>query len=173
STDLQTDELKIPYIDMSTNRFLTIYRVDFGYLGQDLSKSLMCLGVDEFFGVANYRNMSAYPAYYNYNLYSNKLYTYPKTNVTGSFNVYGKLRIGPFTTVDDEMPSYCSETFLIFLQYFFAKFICSGYNAPWQPQKEELLKNYQSLVDSENNFSYRNNMFTRVNTSMVRSLGLP
>ena len=31
----------------------------------------------------------------------------------------------------------------------------SRYNAPWQAQKEDLLRNYAKLVGSENNIAYQ------------------
>ncbi len=82
-------------------------------------------------------------------------YIYPKPNASGVFNIFGKERIGPFSSVDDPFSEDVSETFLLYLQYYFAKFLCSQYNAPWQAQKEELLRSYKRLVDSENNISYQ------------------
>lgn len=154
------DDLNIQYIDLSSDPFLTLFRVEFLYSGGTLSITLQSLGINDFFSNSDVRTLYTFPAFYNYNVFSNRLYIYPKPSITGVINVFGKKKIGTgntgtFSSIEDEFPEYISETFILYLEYFFAKFICSAYNAPWQAQKEELLKNYARLVDSENNISYQ------------------
>lgn len=156
SSDIKTeDKLNISYLDLKDANLLTLFRVEFLYSGGTFSITLQRLGMNDFFSNSNLRTLYTFPAFYNYNIFSGKLYLYPKPSVTGDFNVFGKKKIGPFTTISEEVPDFSSGTFLLFVQYYFAKFICSQYNAPWQAQKEELLKNYSRLVDSENNISYQ------------------
>lgn len=155
SSDIKTDtEINVNYIDLD-QKFLTLFRVEFLYAGGTFSITLQRLGINDFFSNSNIRTIYTFPAFYNYNTFSNRLYLYPKPSVTGVFNIFGKKRIGPFASIDDEFPDYASETFLLYLEYYFAKFLCSQYNAPWQAQKEELLRSYTRLVDSENNISYQ------------------
>ncbi len=152
--EVQEDsEIKMSYIDLK-RKFLTLFRVEF-ISGGSLSITLQRLGINDFFSSSDMRTMSSFPAFYNYNTFSNRLYIYPKPTVGGSFNIFGKERIGPFSSIDEEFSPDVSETFLLYLQYYFAKFLCSQYNAPWQAQKEELLRSYNRLVDSENNISYQ------------------
>ncbi len=161
SSNLQVDpDLNITYADLKLAPFLTLFRVEFLYSGGTFSTTLTRLGINDFFSNSDLRTVYTFPSFYNYNLFSNRLYIYPKPSITGAINIFGKKKIGnatqgKFESIDDEFPEYVSETFLIYLEYFFAKFICSGYNAPWQAQKEELLKSYARLVDSENNISYQ------------------
>ena len=155
SSGVKTDaEINVNYIDLD-EKFLTLFRVEFLYAGGTLSITLQRLGINDFFSNSNIRTIYTFPAFYNYNTFSNRLYLYPKPSVTGVFNIFGKKRIGPFATIQEEFPDYAGETFLLYVEYYFAKFICSQYNAPWQAQKEELLRNYTRLVDSENNISYQ------------------
>jgi len=161
SSDFKVDpDLNITYIDLKDSPFLTLFRVEFLYSGGTFSMTLQRLGINDFFSNSDMRTVYTFPSFYNYNLFSHKLYIYPKPSVSGVINVFGKKKIGKdsvgeFTSIEDEFPDFVSETFLLYLEYFFAKFICSQYNAPWQAQKEELLKNYARLVDSENNISYQ------------------
>ena len=161
TSDLKVDtDLNMSYIDLKDNPFLTLFRVEFLYSGGTFSITLQRLGINDFFSNSDLRTLYTFPAFYNYNLFSNRLYIYPKPSVEGVINVFGKKKIGKdatgaFTSIEDEFPDFISETFLLYLEYFFAKFVCSGYNAPWQAQKEELLKSYSRLVDSENNISYQ------------------
>lgn len=147
-------DLSISYIELE-KKYLTLFRVEFLYSGSSYSITLTRLGMNDFFSNSNVRTVSSFPAFYNYNVFSDKLYLYPTPSVNGEFNIFGKERIGPFTAVDEEFPDYMSETFFLYLEYYFAKFICSQYNAPWQAQKEDLLRNYAKLVDSENNIAYQ------------------
>lgn len=147
-------QLNMTYIELE-KKFLTLFRVEFLYSGSTFSITLTRLGMNDFFSNSDLRTIYTFPAFYNYNVFSDKLYIYPKPSVTGSFNLFGKEKVGPFTSVEDDFPSFLSETFLLYVEYYFAKFICSQYNAPWQAQKDELLKNYSRLVDSENNISYQ------------------
>ncbi len=156
TSEVKTEEkLNISYLDLKDANLLTLFRVEFLYSGGTFSITLQRLGMNDFFSQSNLRTVYTFPAFYNYNIFSGKLYIYPKPSVTGEINVFGKKKIGPFETIDEEMPEFASGTFLLFIQYFFAKFICSQHNAPWQAQKEELLKSYSRLVDSENNISYQ------------------
>jgi hypothetical protein len=156
TSEVKTEEkLNISYFDLKEAKLLTLFRVEFLYSGGTYSITLQRLGMNDFFSNSNLRTVYTFPAFYNYNLFSSKLYIYPKPSVTGEINVFGKKKIGPFETIDEEMPDFASGTFLLFIQYFFAKFICSQYNVPFQAQKEELLKEYGRLVDSENNISYQ------------------
>lgn len=155
STSIKVDPgLNMSYIQLE-KKFLTLFRVEFLYSGSTFSITLTRLGMNDFFSNSDLRTIYTFPAFYNYNVFSDKLYIYPKPSVTGSFNLFGKEKVGPFTSVEDDFPSFLSETFLLYVEYYFAKFICSQYNAPWQAQKDELLKNYSRLVDSENNISYQ------------------
>ena len=155
SAEVKDDkDIKMSYIDLQ-KKFLTLFRVEFITSGGSLSITLQRLGINDFFSSSDMRTMSSFPAFYNYNTFSNRLYIYPKPNASGVFNIFGKERIGPFSSVDEEFSPDVSETFLLYLQYYFAKFLCSQYNAPWQAQKEELLRSYKRLVDSENNISYQ------------------
>ena len=147
-------EINVSYIDLE-QKFLTIFRAEFLYSGGTFSITLQRLGINDFFSNSDLRTIYTFPAFYNYNTFSNRLYIYPKPSVSGVFNIFGKKRIGPFTSIDDEFSPDVSETFLLYLEYYFAKFLCSQYNAPWQAQKEELLRSYNRLVDSENNTSYQ------------------
>lgn len=151
---LLDNDLSISYIQLN-KKYLTLFRVEFLYSGSSYSITLTRLGMNDFFSNSSVRTVSSFPSFYNYNVFSDKLYLYPTPSVTGEFNIFGKERIGPFTTVDEEFPDYMSETFFLYLEYYFAKFICSQYNAPWQAQKEDLLRNYAKLVDSENNIAYQ------------------
>ncbi len=160
TSEVKTEEkLNISYLDLKDANLLTLFRVEFLYSGGTFSITLQRLGMNDFFSQSNLRTVYTFPAFYNYNIFSGKLYIYPKPSVTGEINVFGKKNIGPFNEEDidqdTEMPEFASGTFLLFIQYFFAKFICSQHNAPWQAQKEELLKSYSRLVDSENNISYQ------------------
>ena len=161
TNDLKIDpDLNMSYVDLTGDPFLTLFRVEFLYSGGTFSITLHRLGINDFFSNSDLRTLYTFPAFYNYNLFSNRLYIYPKPSVEGVINVFGKKKIGKdetgtFGSIEDTFPHYVSETFLLYLEYFFAKFICSGYNAPWQAQKEELLKNYSRLVDSENNIAYQ------------------
>lgn len=161
SSDFETDpDLNITYVDLKKQPFLTLFRVEFLYSGGTFSRTLTRLGLNDFFSNSDMRTIYTFPSFYNYNLFSHKLYLYPKPSITGVLNVFGKKKIGKegsksFESIEDEFPDYVSETFMLYLEYFFAKFLCSGYNAPWQAQKEELLKSYSRLVDSENNISYQ------------------
>ena len=146
--------LNMSYIELG-KKFLTLFRVEFLYSGSTFSITLTRLGMNDFFSNSDLRTIYTFPAFYNYNVFSDKLYIYPKPSVTGDFNLFGKEKIGPFTSIEEEFPAFLSETFLLYVEYYFAKFICSQYNAPWQAQKDELLKNYGRLVDSENNISYQ------------------
>ena len=150
----EDQDIKMSYIDLD-KKFLTLFRVEFVCSGGSFSSTLQRLGINDFFSNSNLRTTSTFPAFYNYNTFSNKLYIYPKPSISGSFNIFGKERIGPFSDIDEDFPEEVSETFLLYLQYYFAKFLCSQYNAPWQAQKEELLRSYNRLVDSENNISYQ------------------
>lgn len=157
---LVDDKLNMSYADLSSSPFLTLFRVEFLYSGGTFSITLNRLGINDFFSNSDLRTLYTFPAFYNYNLFSKKLYIYPKPSVAGTVNVFGKRAIGTgsngfFSSIDDEFPDFVSEAFLIYLEYFFAKYICSSCNSPWQAQKEELLKNYARLVDSENNISYQ------------------
>lgn len=155
SGSIQEDsDINVTYIDLE-QKFLTLFRVEFLYSGGTFSITLQRLGINDFFSNSDLRTIYTFPAFYNYNTFSNRLYIYPKPSVSGVFNIFGKNRIGPFASIEDEFPSDVSETFLLYLEYYFAKFLCSQYNAPWQAQKEELLRNYNRLVDSENNISYQ------------------
>lgn len=176
SSDFKTDpDLNIDYVDLRDHRFLTLFRVEFLYSGGTLSRTLTRLGLNDFFSNSDIRTIYTFPMFYNYNLFSNKLYFYPKPSITGVLNVFGKKKIGKegqasFESIEDEFPDYVSETFLLYLEYFFAKFLCSGYNAPWQAQKEELLKSYSRLVDSENNISYQElSLFTGASDLPIRN----
>ena len=159
--DLKVDtDLNMTYADLKNDPFLTLFRVEFLYSGGTFSITLNRLGINDFFSNSDLRTLYTFPAFYNYNLFSNRLYIYPKPSVQGVINVFGKKKIGKgkagtFESIEDEFPDFVSEAFLLFLEYFFAKFICSSYNAPWQAQKEELLKSYTRLVDSENNIAYQ------------------
>ena len=161
TNDLKVDpDLNMSYVDLKDDPFLTLFRVEFLYSGGTLSITLTRLGLNDFFSNSDIRTLYTMPAFYNYNLFSNRLYIYPKPSTSGAINVFGKKKIGKgtmgkFTSIEDEFPDFISETFILYLEYFFAKFICSAYNAPWQAQKEELLKNYARLVDYENNIAYQ------------------
>ena len=148
-------DLNMTYIDLSTRPFSTIFRVEFLYSGGSSSVSLTRLGINDFFGNANVRTINTFPAWYNYNVYSKKMYIYPHPSVEGNINVFGKRKLGPFSSLDEEFPEEVNDTFEIYLQYFFAKMLCSQFNAPWQAQKEELLKEYKVILDSENNTAYQ------------------
>lgn len=155
SSDIKVDPaLNMSYIELG-KKFLTLFRVEFVYSGSTFSITLTRLGMNDFFSNAELRTIYTYPAFYNYNVFADKLYIYPKPSVTGDFNLFGKEKVGPFTSIQEDFPSFLSETFLLYIQFYFAKFICSQYNAPWQAQKEELLRNYNRLVDSENNIAYQ------------------
>ena len=155
SQDIKIDSgLNMSYIDLG-KKFLTLFRVEFLYSGSTFSITLTRLGMNDFFSNSDLRTIYTFPAFYNYNVFADKLYIYPKPSVTGDFNIFGKEKVGAFTSIDEDFPSFLSETFLLYLEFYFAKFICSQYNAPWQAQKEELLRNYTRLVDSENNISYQ------------------
>ena len=150
----EDQDIKMSYIDLE-KKFLTLFRVEFVYSGGSFSITLQRLGINDFFSSSDLRVASSFPAFFNYNTFSNRLYIYPKPSIGGAFNIFGKERIGPFSSIDEDFPEEVSETFLLYLQYYFAKFLCSQYNAPWQAQKEELLRSYKRLVDSENNISYQ------------------
>ena len=152
---IEDKDLKVQYVDLSKNPFLTIFRVEFLYSGGSLSISLSRLGLNDFFGNSAIRTINTFPAWYNYNVFSGRLYVYPNPSVDGVLNIFGKRKLGSFKTLDDEMPEEVSDTFEIYLQYYFAKLLCAEFNTPWQAQKEELLKNYKSLIDSENNIAYQ------------------
>ena len=155
SQDIKIDSgLNMSYIDLG-KKFLTLFRVEFLYSGSTFSITLTRLGMNDFFSNSDLRTIYTFPAFYNYNVFADKLYIYPKPSVTGDFNLFGKEKVGPFTSINEDFPSFLSETFLLYVEFYFAKFICSQYNAPWQAQKEELLRNYSRLVDSENNISYQ------------------
>ena len=154
------EKLNMTYVDLSSSPFLTLFRVEFLYSGGTSSITLNRLGINDFFSNSDLRTLYTFPAFYNYNVFSKKLYIYPKPSVFGTINLFGKQAIGSgengfFESIDEEFPDFVSNTFLIYLEYFFAKYICSNFNAPWQAQKEELLKNYGRLVDSENNIAYQ------------------
>lgn len=154
--ELQKDpDLNMSFIDLSKTPFSTIFRVEFLYSGGSSSISLNRLGMNDFFGNSDIRTINTFPAWYNYNVFSGKMYIYPTPSVAGNINIFGKRKLGPFKSLDDEFPEEVSDTFLLYLEYFFGKTICSQFNAPWQAQKEELLKNYKSTVDSENNTAYQ------------------
>lgn len=156
SSDLKTDsDLNVRYIDLSEKPFSTIFRVEFLYSGGSSSISLTRLGINDFFGNSDIRTINTFPAWYNYNVFSNKMYIYPTPSVSGNINIFGKPKIGPFKNLDDEFPEEVSDTFLLYLEYFFGKSLCSQFNAPWQAQKEERLKSYKTTVDSENNTAYQ------------------
>lgn len=148
-------DLNMTYLDLSASPFLTIFRAEYLYSGSTFTITLQGLGINDFFSNSDLRTIYTFPAFYNYNTFSNRLYVYPKPSVEGKLNVFGKKKIGPFASINDTFPDYLSETFLLYLQYFFAKYLCSQFNAPWQAQKEELLRNYGKLVDSENNIQYQ------------------
>jgi hypothetical protein len=153
-------DLNMTYLDLSASPFLTIFRAEYLYSGSTFSITLQRLGINDFFSNSDLRTLSTFPAFYNYNTFSNRLYIYPKPSVGGKLNVFGKKKIGSFTNDPTSFstatfPDFSSETFLLYLQYFFAKYLCSQFNAPWQAQKEELLRNYGKLVDSENNIQYQ------------------
>ena len=148
-------KLNMTFVDLSQNPFLTIFRVEFLYSGGTTSISLQRLGLNDFFGNSSIRTVNTFPAWYNYNVFSKRLYIYPSPSIDGLLNIFGKRKIGPFESLDEEFPFEISDTFEVYLQYYFAKFLCSIFNAPWQAQKEELLQNYKKLLDSENNISYQ------------------
>ena len=139
----EDQDIKMSYIDLE-KKFLTLFRVEFVYAGGSFSITLQRLGINDFFSSSELRVASSFPAFFNYNTFSNKLYIYPKPTVGGSFNIFGKERIGPFSRIDEDFPEEVSETFLLYLEYYFAKFLCSKYNAPWQAQKEELFRSYNA-----------------------------
>lgn len=159
--DLKVDkDLNVSYIDLKFSPFLTLFSVEFLKSGSFVSLSLERLGVSDFFEQATVRSCRSSPIFYNYNVFSNRLYIYPTPSSSGSINLFGKQKIGlnhkgKFESIDDYFPDFVSEMFLFYATYFFAKHLCSIYNAPWQAQKEDLLKNYGRLVDSENNISYQ------------------
>jgi len=156
SGSLKVDtDLNMTYLDLSADPFLTIFRAEYLYSGGTFSITLQRLGINDFFSNSDLRTIYTFPAFYNYNTFSNRLYVYPKPSIQGKLNVFGKKRIGPFTSIENDFPSFLSDTFLLYLEYFYAKFLCSQFNAPWQAQKEDLLRNYGKLVDSENNISYQ------------------
>lgn len=161
SNDLKVDtDLNMSYVDLKENPFLTLFRVEFLYSGDTFSITLTRLGMNDFFSNSDLRTLYTFPAFYNYNTFSGKLYIYPKPSVAGNINIFGKKDIAnedgsAFSSLEDVFPDYISDTFLLYLEYFFGKFLCSQYNAPWQAQKEEMLRSYGKLVDSENNISYQ------------------
>lgn len=156
SSDIETDEaLNMSYLNLNDAELLTLFRVEFLYSGGSLSITLQRLGMNDFFSNSTVRTHYTFPTLYNYNIFSGKLYVFPKPSVTGDFNVFGKKKIGPFESIEETFPDFVSQTFLLYAQYYYAKFICSQYNSPWQAQKEELMKTYANLLDSENNISYQ------------------
>jgi len=153
-------DLNMTYLDLSEDPFLTIFRAEYLYSGSTFSITLTGLGLNDFFSNSALRTIYTFPAFYNYNTFSNRLYVYPKPSVGGTLNVFGKKKIGPFSKdplafSTETFPDYLSDTFLLYLRYFFAQYLCSQFNAPWQAQKEQLLGNYGRLVDSENNIQYQ------------------
>ena len=152
---LEDPDLKIKYVDLQKNPFLTIFRAEFLYSGGSLSVSLTRLGLSDFFGNSENRTTGTFPAFYNYNVFTGRLYVYPNPSSGGVINIFGKRRLGPLNTLDDVLPDEVSDTFEIYLQYYLAKFLCAKNNAPWQAQKEELLMHYKRLLDSENNTAYQ------------------
>ena len=155
SSSVQFDpKLSISYINLE-KKFMTIFRAEFLYSGSTFAYTLTRVGLNDFFSNAMLRTFYTFPYFYNYNVFTSKLYLYPTPSVTGTFNIYGKERIGPFTSITEEFPDFLSETFLLYVQYFFAKFISSEFNAPWQAQKDELLSDYKKSVASENNIAYQ------------------
>lgn len=155
SADVEFDtDLSISYINLE-RKFMTIFRAEFLYSGSTFAYTLTRVGMNDFFSNAMLRTFYTFPYFYNYNVFTNRLYLYPTPSVEGKFNIYGKERIGPFTSVNEDFPDFLSETFLLYIQYFFAKFVSSQFNAPWQAQKDELLKDYKKIVESENNIAYQ------------------
>ena len=156
NTSLVVDpDLNMTYLDLSADPFLTIFRAEYLYSGSTFTITLQRLGVNDFFSNSDLRTIYTFPAFYNYNTFNHRLYVYPKPSVEGKLNVFGKKKIGPFASINDAFPDFLSDTFLLYLEYFFGKYLCSQFNAPWQAQKEELLRNYGKLVDSENNVQYQ------------------
>lgn len=153
---IKDTNLNVTYLDLE-NKFSTIYRVEFVYASSSLSITLNRLGMQDFFSNASVRTLSSFPSNFNYNVYTNRLYIYPTSSVGGTFNVFGKKQLGRFETIDDEFLDEVSTTFLLFLQYFLAKHLCSKYNAPWQAQKEDQLRTHRRTVSSENNIVYQEN----------------
>lgn len=156
---LRDTDLNMSYVDLSTSPFSTIFRVEFLYSGGSSSISLTRLGMNDFFGQSDIRTINTFPAWYNYNTFSNKMYIYPTPSVGGTINIFGKRKLGPFPEslegLNEGFPDEVSDTFLLFLEYYLGRYLCSKYNAPWQAQKEELLKDYKAAVDSENNTAYQ------------------
>ncbi|MAR66770.1 MAG: hypothetical protein CL833_05910 [Crocinitomicaceae bacterium] len=156
NSSLKVDtDLNMSYLDLKDDPFLTIFRAEYLYSGSTFTITLQRLGVNDFFSNSDLRTIYTFPAFYNYNTFNHRLYVYPKPSVEGKLNVFGKKKIGPFTSIDDKFPDFLSDTFLLYLECFFGKYLCSQFNAPWQAQKEELLRNYGKLVDSENNVQYQ------------------
>jgi len=152
---VEDSDLNIKYVDLKKNPFLTIFRAEFLYSGKSLSITLTRLGLNDFFGNSENRVRGTFPAFYNYNVFSGRLYVYPTPGSGGVINIFGKRKLGPLETLDDTLPEEVSDTFEIYLQYYLAKFLCAKNNAPWQAQKEELLSHYKRLIDSENNIAYQ------------------
>lgn len=154
----EDQNLKISYIDLEEN-FSTILRVEYLHSGGSLGMPLQRAGINDFFSSACIRSVKSLPELYNYNVYSKRLYIYPNPTGIEGYNIFGKKRIGPFTEAEviggAAFPEFSSESFLLYAEYYLAKFICSQYNVPWQAQKEDLMKAYAKMVDSENNNPYQ------------------
>ena len=152
-------DLNVDYLRPKKGNFLTIFSVEFNYSGGTVSYPLKRVGISDFFANSPIRTIQTLPSLYNYNIFANRLYIYPTPSVSGKINVFGKEAVGNFTEstagLDKEFPSWVSESFLLFAQYYMAKEICSQYNAPWQAQKEEKLTTHKKALSSENNIVYQ------------------
>lgn len=148
-------DLNVNYIDLTNIPFLTIFRLELVYSGGSCSLPIERVGMEDFFSNANIRSLSTFPVYFTYNVFLKKIFIYPKSNVSGVYNIFGKESLGNYTDITESFPDLCSETFLYFLRYLLAEAICAENNAPWQAQKESFLKRLTKLVDSENNINYQ------------------
>ncbi len=79
--------LNMSYIELG-KKFLTLFRVEFLYSGSTFSITLTRLGMNDFFSNSDLRTIYTFPAFYNYNVFADKLYIYPKPSVTGDL-LYG------------------------------------------------------------------------------------
>ena len=68
------EKLNMTYVDLSSSPFLTLFRVEFLYSGGTFSITLNRLGINDFFSNSDLRTLYTFPAFYNYNVFSKKLY---------------------------------------------------------------------------------------------------
>lgn len=164
TSDLKSDaDLNMKYIDTSNQTlsdsenddFMTVFRVDFLYSGKTLSYPLERSGIADFFATSAVRTVNSLPSIYHFNYGQKKIYVYPNPSVEGSFNIFGKKNFGEFADVDSNFPTWVTDSFLLYFEFYFAKFISANNNIPFQQEKMMLLKEYESMLDSENDNVYQ------------------